>query len=76
MYLDHLTSAMILGLSFAGRWYAGKIGVTKTPFTASIACMIIIINMQQYISGTCVLFAINLLKGKEIRVHSRREKKL
>ena len=32
----HLTSAAILGLSFLGRWYAGKINVTRLPFTVSI----------------------------------------
>uniref|UniRef100_A0A7S3MW05 Uncharacterized protein n=1 Tax=Strombidium inclinatum TaxID=197538 RepID=A0A7S3MW05_9SPIT len=32
----HLFSAAILGASFAGRWYAPKIGVTRMPFTASI----------------------------------------
>lgn len=32
----HITNALILGLSFYGRWYAPKIGVTRTPFTLSI----------------------------------------
>jgi hypothetical protein len=27
---------VILALSFAGRWYAPKIGVTRFPFTVSI----------------------------------------
>ena len=36
MIIDHLTSAVVLGLSFAGRWYAPKIGVTRMPFTVSI----------------------------------------
>lgn len=34
--LDHVTSAVVLALSFAGRWYAPKIGVTRFPFTVSI----------------------------------------
>jgi len=37
--LDHFTSAVVLGLSFAGRWYAPKIGVTRVPFTVSILCI-------------------------------------
>ena len=36
--LDHFTSAIVLGLSFAGRWYAPKIGITRVPFTVSILC--------------------------------------
>ena len=39
MLLDHMTSAVILALSFAGRWYAPKIGVTRVPFTVSILCV-------------------------------------
>ncbi len=31
----HFTSAVVFGLSMAGRWYAPKIGVTRIPFTAS-----------------------------------------
>ena len=34
--LYHVTSAVVLALSFAGRWYAPKIGVTRIPFTVSI----------------------------------------
>ena len=34
--LYHITSAGVLALSFAGRWYAPKIGVTRVPFTISI----------------------------------------
>jgi len=33
--LYHFTSAVVFGLSLAGRWYAPKIGVTKFPFTVS-----------------------------------------
>ena len=33
--VDHMTSAVVLGLSLAGRWYAPKIGVTRFPFTVS-----------------------------------------
>ena len=40
IYVDHVTSAVVLGLSFAGRWYAPKIGVTRAPFTVSILCNI------------------------------------
>lgn len=36
LFKDHLTSAVVLGLSFAGRWYAPQIGVTRIPFTVSI----------------------------------------
>ena len=32
----HLTSAAILGASFAGRWYSTKIGVSRMPWTISI----------------------------------------
>ena len=32
----HAYSALILGASFAGRWYAPKIGCTRWPFTVSI----------------------------------------
>ena len=32
----HVYSAAILGASFAGRWYAPKIGVTRWPFTLNI----------------------------------------
>ena len=38
-FLDHMTSAVILALSFAGRWYAPKLGVTRVPFTVSILCV-------------------------------------
>ena len=34
--IDHATSAVVLALSFAGRWYAPKINVTRIPFTISI----------------------------------------
>ncbi len=33
--LYHFTSAVVLGLSLAGRWYAPKLGVTRFPFTVS-----------------------------------------
>ena len=33
---DHVVSAAIFGLSYAGRYYAPKMGVTKIPFTASM----------------------------------------
>lgn len=33
--IDHMTSAVVFGLSLAGRWYAPKIGVTRFPFTVS-----------------------------------------
>jgi|LauGreDrversion4_2_1035121.scaffolds.fasta_scaffold1262210_1 hypothetical protein len=36
--IDHLTSAVVFGLSLAGRWYAPKIGVTRIPFTMSALC--------------------------------------
>ena len=36
MCVDHMYSAVILGLSLAGRWYAPKIGVTRIPFTINI----------------------------------------
>ena len=32
----HMFSAAILGASFAGRWYAPKINVTRIPFTINI----------------------------------------
>ena len=32
----HVYSAFILAASFAGRWYAPKINVTRIPFTVSI----------------------------------------
>ena len=32
----HLYSAVILGASFAGRWYAPKVNCTRWPFTVSI----------------------------------------
>ena len=32
----HVYSAMILAASFAGRWYAPKVGCTRIPFTFSI----------------------------------------
>ena len=32
----HSFSAAILAASFAGRWYAPKIGVTRIPFTINI----------------------------------------
>ena len=32
----HMFSAFILGASFAGRWYAPKINVTRIPFTLNI----------------------------------------
>lgn len=35
----HLTSAVVFGLSLAGRWYAGQIGVTRLPFT--ISCLMV-----------------------------------
>merc|ERR1711957_37346 len=35
----HMYSAVILGLSLAGRWYAPKIGVTRIPFTMSCALL-------------------------------------
>ena len=31
----HMFSALIMGASLAGRWYAPKIGVTRWPFTIS-----------------------------------------
>ena len=34
--LDHMTSALIFGLSAAGRWYAPKLGVTRAPYTLSM----------------------------------------
>ena len=34
--LDHLFSAAIMGLSFAGRMYARQIGLPTIPFTFSI----------------------------------------
>ena len=34
--LDHVTSALIFGLSAAGRWYAPQLGVTRIPFTVSM----------------------------------------
>ena len=33
---DHMTSALIFGLSAAGRWYAPKLGVTRAPYTLSM----------------------------------------
>ena len=32
----HMYSLAILAASFAGRWYAPKVGVTRIPFTVSI----------------------------------------
>ena len=32
----HMFSAAILAASFAGRWYAPKVNVTRIPFTVSI----------------------------------------
>ena len=34
--IDHMTSALIFGLSAAGRWYAPKLGVTRAPYTLSM----------------------------------------
>ena len=34
--IDHVFSAIILGASFAGRYYAPKYGVTRIPFTINI----------------------------------------
>ena len=34
--LDHMTSALIFGLSAAGRWYAPKLGITRAPYTLSM----------------------------------------
>jgi hypothetical protein len=34
--VDHAVSALIFGLSAAGRWYAPKQGVTRIPFTISM----------------------------------------
>ena len=36
IYIDHLTSALIFGLSAAGRWYAPKLGITRAPYTVSM----------------------------------------
>ena len=36
LLLDHMTSALIFGLSAAGRWYAPKLGVTRAPYTLSM----------------------------------------
>ena len=33
---DHMTSALIFGLSAAGRWYAPKMGITRAPYTVSM----------------------------------------
>ena len=33
---DHMTSALIFGLSAAGRWYAPKLGITRAPYTVSM----------------------------------------
>ena len=33
---DHMTSALIFGLSAAGRWYAPKLGITRAPYTLSM----------------------------------------
>ena len=42
-------SALILGASLAGRWYAPKINVTRIPFTFSALCKYIItINLFIY----------------------------
>eukprot|EP00347_Sterkiella_histriomuscorum_P007329 403349367 len=55
----HLTNAVVLGLSFAGRWYAGKLGVTRMPFTASIVSMFIqqFYDFQWSPLFTCSLFS-------------------
>ena len=37
--LYHMTSAVVFGLSLAGRWYAPRIGVTRFPFTVSVFCV-------------------------------------
>ena len=36
MIIDHIVSALVFGASAAGRWYAGKIGVTRMPYTISM----------------------------------------
>ena len=36
MRIDHMTSAIIFGLSAAGRQYASQLGVTRIPFTISM----------------------------------------
>ena len=35
-HIDHVFSAAILAASFAGRWYAPKVNVTRIPFTVNI----------------------------------------
>jgi hypothetical protein len=60
--IDHVTSAAILGLSFAGRWYAPKIGITRMPFTISILCnTYLLLTQLQW----CQYFTIYLFSKKK-----------
>ena len=70
--VDHAFSAAILGLSLAGRWYAGKIGVTRLPFTASILSKIDLSSKLN--SHSFLLLLVDSSERKEIRLHSCREK--
>jgi hypothetical protein len=67
-----VTSAVILALSFAGRWYAPKIGVTKYPFTVSILSNILgsysFINFM-YFSGSLFLLFEHSFERKEVPIH-------
>lgn len=66
--LDHVTSAVILGLSFLGRWYAPKINVTRMPFTLSILSTLLLLRN---VSGARFLLFKYSHERKEIRLHFR-----
>ena len=74
LQLDHVTSAVVLGLSLAGRWYAPKIGVTRIPFTASVMCKgpsqsIILMTWIHLYSGTHILLHELELEREEVHVY-------
>ena len=58
-------SAVVLGLSLAGRWYAPKLDLPRIPFTVSALSK----TLLKRSSGPCILLLEHPLEGEEVPLH-------